>query len=216
MFGGMIAPMDRRSLLAGSFAAAATGAAMLAAPRVVFAQAAPPLWQREVLAIAQAQVARASDALWRHDKVGIADFGLHSALRRFHICNLEDGTISSLHVTHGLGSDRNNNGYLDLFSNVAGSLATSRGAYVTQEWYEGRYGTSMRLGGLDASNHNAFDRAIVVHGADYATPAHVARWGQLGRSHGCLAFGPDALREAMGQLWGGRLIYAEALRISPA
>lgn len=203
--------MDRRRLLAGSAAAAAT----LAAPRVLFAQAAPPLWQREILAIARREVARVGDALWQHDRAGIADFGLHSALRRFHIVNLEDGAIRSLHVTHGLGSDRNNNGYLDLFSNVEGSLSTSRGAYVTQEKYVGRYGNSMRLGGLDPSNFNAFDRAIVVHGAQYATPAHVERWGQLGRSHGCLAFGPKALQLALEQLNGGRLIYAEALRIVP-
>ena len=72
----------------------------------------------------------------------------------------------------------------------------------------------MRLGGLDPSNFNAFDRAIVVHGASYATPEHIARWGQLGRSHGCLAFGPAALGEAMGQLQGGRLIFADALRIA--
>jgi len=205
-----ILPMNRRRLLAGSL----TAAASLAAPRTVFAQPARPLWQREILAIAQREVARVRDELWQHDLAGIADFGLHSSLRRFHIVNLEDGAIRSLHVTHGLGSDRNNNGYLDKFSNVEGSLATSRGAYVTQENYAGRYGASMRLGGLDPSNFNAFDRAIVIHGASYATPEHVARWGQLGRSHGCLAFGPEGLREAMGMLGGGRLIFADALRIA--
>ncbi len=203
--------MHRRQLLAGSLIAASA----LAAPRALFAQAAPPAWQRDILAIAQSQVERVRGELERHDLAGIADFGLHSALRRFHIVNLESGLVRSLHVTHGLGSDRNNNGYLDKFSNVEGSLATSRGAYVTQEWYEGRYGPSMRLGGLDPSNFNAFERAIVVHGASYATPEHAAQWGQLGRSHGCLAFGPEALRDAMGMLWGGRLIFADALRIAP-
>lgn len=202
--------MERRQILTGTLAAAAC----VAAPKRVFAQAAAPQWQREILAVAQREVERVREDLWRHDRVGIADFGLHSAQRRFHIINLEDGAIRSLHVTHGLGSDRNNNGYLDRFSNVEGSLATSRGAYISQEWYTGRYGRSMRLGGLDPSNHNAFDRAIVVHGANYATPAHVQRYGQLGRSHGCLAFGPEALREMMGQLWGGRLIFADALRIA--
>ena len=207
----MLARMDRRQLMTGTLAAATS----LAMPRRVFAEAPPPRWEREVLGVAREQMERVREELWRHDRVGIADFGLHSALRRFHLCNLEDGTIRSLHVTHGLGSDRNNNGYLDKFSNVEGSLCTSRGAYVTWEWYTGRYGRSMRLGGLDNSNRNAFERAIVIHGADYATPAHVERFGQLGRSHGCLAFGPEGLREVLGQLWGGRLIYADALRIAP-
>ena len=119
----------------------------------------------------------------------------------------------SFFVTHGTGSDPEHDGWLNAYSNIEGSNMTSRGAYVTWEWYKGRYGTSIRLGGLDQSNFNALPRAIVMHAADYATETHVERWGRLGRSNGCFAMGPGDFREALWNLSGGRLLYADSLGI---
>jgi predicted secreted protein len=199
----------RRQLLA----AAAGSAAALALPRPVFAQAAASPRDQRLLEIAREQVARAGDVLWRRDIAAIADFGLHSSQRRFHFANLENGTVRSFFVTHGKGSDPEHDGWLNDYSNVEGSLMTSRGAYITWEWYKGRYGTSIRLGGLEPSNSNALPRAIVMHSADYATAAHVAQWGRLGRSDGCFAMAPDDFREALWNLSGGRLLYADSLGI---
>lgn len=204
--------MHRRHFIAGSLA---TGAA-LTFPSRIFAQAGPVPQSRRLLEIAQAQVARAGEALWRRDLVGIADYGLHSAMPRFHFVNLESGAVDSMLVTHGSGSDPEHDGWLNGFSNLENSWATSRGAYITWEWYEGRYGTSVRLGGLDADNSNAFPRAIVMHQASYASPEHAAKWGRLGRSNGCFAFGPEVFSEAMLRLAGGRLIYADVLGIGAA
>ncbi len=204
-----IAGMNRRELLSTTLAAGAA----FAAPRRVFAQAAPDPRTRRLLDIAAREVARAGTALWHRDTVGIADFGLHSSQPRFHLVNMEAGTVRSVLVTHGSGSDPEHDGWLNGFSNLEDSWATSRGAYATWEWYEGRYGTSVRLGGLDADNSNALMRAIVLHSASYATQDHVARWGRLGRSNGCPAFGPDAFREVLYRLSGGRLIFADALGI---
>ena len=149
--------------------------------------------------------------LWRRDIAAVADFGVASGLPRFHFANLENGTVRSFLVTHGKGSDPAHTGYLESFSNVPGSNATSRGAFITWEWYTGRYGTSIRLGGLDPDNSNALERAIVMHSAAYATPEHVARWGKLGRSDGCFAMGPGDFNEALWHLSGGRLLYADRL-----
>jgi hypothetical protein len=201
--------MDRRTFLT----AATTVAATLAVPLRVAAQAGPDLKTRRVLDIARDQVARADASLWRRDIAGIADFGVHSATPRFHIANLEGGTVRSLLVSHGSGSDPEHDGWLNDFSNLDGSWATSRGAYVSWEWYEGRYGTSMRLEGLEESNANAYPRAIVMHAANYATPNHVARWGRLGRSNGCFAIGPEEFSTALYLLGGGRLLYADRLGI---
>lgn len=201
--------MNRRELISTTLAAGAA----FAAPGRVFAQAAPDPRTRRLLDIAAREVARAGTALWHRDTVGIADFGLHSSQPRFHLVNMEAGTVRSVLVTHGSGSDPEHDGWLNGFSNLEDSWATSRGAYATWEWYEGRYGTSVRLGGLDADNSNALMRAIVLHSASYATDDHVARWGRLGRSNGCPAFGPEAFREVLYRLSGGRLIFADALGI---
>ena len=77
-----------------------------------------------------------------------------------------------------------------------------------------RYGTSIRLGGLDQTNSNTLDRAIVAHSAQYVTEAHVAKWGKCGRSNGCFAMGPEDFREALWHLSGGRLLYADRLGIT--
>ena len=201
--------MNRRQLLTSTLAAGAA----LAAPTRIFAQAAPDLRTRRLLDVAAREVARSGSALWKRDVVGIADFGVHSSMPRFHFVNLEAGTADSVLVSHGSGSDPEHDGWLNGFSNLHDSWATSRGAYITWEWYEGRFGTSVRLGGLDTTNDQAFPRAIVMHPAAYSTAAHAERWGRLGRSNGCFAFGPDVFPQALLRLAGGRLIYADTLGI---
>jgi len=207
----MTLQMNRRLFL--TTAAAATGAAALPA-RVAAQASGTSARDAAILDIARREIARAGDVLWRRDIAGIADFGVHSAVPRFHFADLENGTVRSFLVTHGTGSDPEHDGWLNDFSNVPGSNATSRGAYVSWEWYTGRYGTSIRLGGLDPDNSNALERYIVMHAAEYATPAHVERWGRLGRSNGCFAMDPQDFREALWHLSGGRLLYADRLGIS--
>lgn len=187
-------------------------AGSLALPAKLLAQASP-LSQRDrtLMQIASREVERAGNALWRKDIVGIADFGLPSSVPRFHFVNLERNEVKSFLVAHGTGSDPEHDGWLKSFSNEYGSNATSRGAYVTWEWYYGKFGTSMRLGGLDPDNSMAFERAIVIHSAWYAEPEMVGKWGKLGRSNGCFAFSSADLPHALLHLSGGRLIYADKL-----
>ncbi|MDE1467198.1 murein L,D-transpeptidase catalytic domain-containing protein [Aurantiacibacter sp. D1-12] len=201
--------MNRRQLLTSGIAASAA----IATPTRVFAQAGPDARTRRLLEIARREVERNAAALWHSDVVGIADFGLHSSLPRFHFVDLIAGRVNSALVSHGSGSDPEHDGWLNEYSNLHDSWATSRGAYITWEWYEGRYGTSVRMGGLDETNSNALPRAIVLHAADYATPAHVERWGRLGRSNGCPAFGTETFPEVLYRLSGGRLIFADTLGI---
>ncbi|HSG33507.1 MAG TPA: murein L,D-transpeptidase catalytic domain family protein [Sphingomonadaceae bacterium] len=201
---------SRRTILTSGLVALAASAL----PVRAFAQVASASPRdRAILEIARREIARAGDVIWRRDIAGIADFSAHSASNRFHFANLENGTVRSFLVAHGTGSDPEHTGYLQDFSNEIGSNATSRGAYITWEWYEGRYGTSIRLGSLDEDNSNTFERAIVMHAAEYATPAHVERWGRLGRSNGCFVMGPEDFREALWHLSGGRLLFADRLEL---
>lgn len=200
--------MKRRDILAGSLAA---GAAMAMPARVFASPTGNSKRDRALLKLAKRELERAGNVVWKNDIVGIADYGLHSAERRFHFVNLERDEVASYHVAHGTGSDPEHDGWLNRYSNVEGSNATSRGAYITWEWYVGKYGTSVRLGGLDSTNNNAFDRAIVMHRAQYAEPAHIDRWGRLGRSNGCFAMGEEQFKIALLNLSGGRLLYADSL-----
>jgi hypothetical protein len=199
--------MDRRTALTGMIASGA-----LALPARVFAQPYAITEQhRRVLDVAREQLERNRARLWRTDLVGVADFALPSSLPRLHFADLEKGEVRSFLVAHGKGSDPEHDGFLKTFSNVEGSLATSRGAYVTYEWYKGKYGTSIRLGGVDADNSNALDRAIVLHPAWYANEDMLEKWGKLGRSDGCFAMGEADFNEALWHLSGGRLLYADKL-----
>ncbi|MPS69787.1 MAG: murein L,D-transpeptidase catalytic domain family protein [Novosphingobium sp.] len=145
------------------------------------------------------------------DRIGIVDFSASSSQPRLHLVDLENRKVTSLHVAHGSGSDPAHTGWLQRFSNRPGSNASSEGAFLTSDYYFGAHGRSQRLVGLDPTNSNALERAIVVHGAWYAEPNMIGAHGKLGRSQGCLAVGDSLLNRAFDHLGEGRLIYAAKL-----
>lgn len=200
--------MKRRDLIKTGLA---SGAALALPAKLAAQPRRGSVRDRKLFEIAARELDRAGSAIWKRDIVGIADFGVHSANRRFHFVNLEREEVQSYHVSHGTGSDPEHDGWLNNYSNVEGSNATSKGAYVTWEWYVGRYGTSVRLGGLDPTNDAALRRYIVMHRAQYAEPSHIERWGRLGRSNGCFALGEEQFRIALLNLSGGRLLFADSL-----
>ena len=81
----------------------------------------------------------------------------------------------------------------------------------TTDYYQGKYGLSLRVTGLDYSNSNADARAIVIHNAWYAEDGMIPIHGQLGRSEGCFAMSRASQYQVMRRLAGGRMIYADKL-----
>jgi hypothetical protein len=190
---------------------AGAAAGLVTAARPVFATAAP--FQPQIDPRLKARALLALEAR-RHmvrktDVIGITDFSRPSREARFYIVDVASGRVSSHLVAHGRGSDPLHVGYLQMFSNESGSEATSRGGYITGDYYQGKYGYSMRLKGLDRSNSNAEPRAIVIHQAWYAEPQVVADHGKLGRSEGCFAFGASSHSEVLSRLGPGRFLYAD-------
>ena len=154
----------------------------------------------------------ANKRLLRHtDVVGITDFSKRSAEKRFYLLDTRSSRVSSHFVSHGRGSDPAHCGQLERFSNAYGSNASSAGAYLTGNYYHGKYGRSMKLKGLEHRNNNAEGRAIVVHSAWYAEPAVIHEHGKLGRSEGCFAMSYASLQEVLTRLGPGRLLYADKL-----
>lgn len=116
----------------------------------------------------------------------VIDFSRPSTEERLWVLDLQAGRVLFReHVSHGQGTGD------DLardFSNRPGSHQSSLGLFRTAETYRGKHGYSLRLDGLEPGiNDRARERAIVVHGADYAADDFIERNGRLGRSWGCPA-----------------------------
>lgn len=206
-------PVARRTML-GSLGAMVAGAALPARAEIFSPFGAMPQ-TFDPVAVAREQLARHGQSIALTDRVGVVDFGQPSRAPRFALVDMVKGAVQYFPVTHGRGSDPEHDGWLKNFSNRIGSLATSRGAYRTADYYWGANGSSMRLHGLEADNSNALDRAIVVHGAWYAEPTLISEQGKLGRSEGCFVFGADLLPEIMYKLGPGRLLVADRYTAPP-
>ncbi len=185
----------------------AARAAVAAQPAVRDTIVAPGV-NRQLMQRAMAALERHGSRIARHDRMAVADFSAGSSRPRFHLINLESGRVTSKLVAHGSGSDPAHTGYVQRFSNANGSNASCEGAFLTDDYYVGKHGRSQRLIGLDRTNDNALDRAIVVHAAWYANPDMISRRGMLGRSQGCFAVGERDLAEVFERLGPGRMIYA--------
>ena len=209
--------IDRRAIL-GAMAGAGALAAVPARtqlPDWIQQPAAPLPRPVDYLAVARKQLAMQGRNIPQTDRVGVVDFGLPSSRPRFALVDMIAGRVEMFPVTHGRGSDPQHDGWLKSFSNRMGSLATSRGAYRTSDYYWGANGSSMRLAGLEPDNYSADSRAIVVHGAWYADPALIATQGKLGRSEGCFVFGEELLPQILYKIGPGRLLFADRLSEMP-
>jgi hypothetical protein len=208
MGAGAVAALSASPLIAATTSDAPVTSAPLPVrtqPRVMV----DPVIDARLLARARASFDRHRSRLRNTDLVGITDFSQPSGSHRFFLLDTNTGRVTRHLVSHGRGSDPGHTGWLQRFSNEMGSNASSNGAYVTGDYYYGRYGRSLRLSGLDYSNSRAYERAIVVHSAWYAEPHVVQEHGRLGRSEGCFALSNASLQEVLARLGPGRFLYAD-------
>ncbi|WP_295900898.1 murein L,D-transpeptidase catalytic domain family protein [uncultured Bdellovibrio sp.] len=133
----------------------------------------------------------------------VIDFTQASNNKRMYVVDMKSGAVTRYLVAHGKGSDPSHTGMAKKFSNVEGSNMSSIGMYVTGGEYSGKHGRSMRLVGLEKTNDQAMDRAIVVHGAWYVDP----QYKPLGRSQGCPAVEEKYINTLVTQLKGGSVYY---------
>ena len=138
--------------------------------------------------------------------LSVIDYTQSSGSKRFYIIDMRTGSVERFLVAHGQGSDPDHDGYATIFSNKDGTHATSLGFFRTGNTYEGGNGYSLQLHGLSSTNSNAFDRAIVIHGASYVSTG--------GRSWGCPAVEMSVRTKLINTLKGGSLIYSYHERFS--
>lgn len=138
--------------------------------------------------------------------ITVCDFSIPSSEKRMWIIDLEKKKVLfHTYVAHGQGSG--NDGALT-FSNKESSHKSSLGFYVTDEIYDGEHGTSLRLMGMDEGfNDAAFDRGIVVHGADYVSDRFIDQRDRLGRSWGCPAVPTKLSLPIINAIKGGTCLF---------
>lgn len=139
--------------------------------------------------------------------ISIFDASRISSQPRLFLIHMPTGNVESYLVAHGRGSDTNHDGYAEKFSNTPNSNATSLGFYLTENTYYGENGLSLRLKGLEASNSNAYARAIVIHGADYVSPKIATTQNKIGRSFGCPAVEIKHAKALINKIRAGSILY---------
>lgn len=165
----------------------------------------------ELMSRAMAALDVHSHRITLRDRMYLVDFQKFSGDARMFEVDLISGRVTAFRTCHGRGSDPEHSGFARTFSNTPESYMSSVGAYATAgAGWGAQQGPNVLLDGLEYSNNMARDRAIIVHGADYADPEFLAREGKLGRSYGCFSTAHTdlpMLRERMGE---GRLLFAYA------
>ena len=145
--------------------------------------------------------------LIHNQKLTLVDYSAPSTKPRLWLFDMKTHTLLSKdYVTHGKNSgfDKTNS-----FSNKPGSRKSSLGTFLTSTSYNGKKGYSLHLRGLERGiNDNAERRAIVVHGANYATADFAKSHGRLGRSWGCFAVAKSHARSLINNIKGGSLLFA--------
>jgi hypothetical protein len=118
--------------------------------------------------------------------LSVVDFNLSSNKERFWVIDMSTKKL----LFHTLVAHGKNSGeeFAQNFSNSEGSYQSSLGFYLTGGTYDGKHGNSLKLVGLEKNiNDAAYNRGIVIHGADYVSKTFIEQYGRLGRSLGCPA-----------------------------
>lgn len=138
--------------------------------------------------------------------ISICDFSLPSSKKRLFVIDLDKyKVIFNTYVAHGMNSGA---AYANSFSNTPESNQSSPGFYETRTTYNGKNGYSLHLEGLEKGiNDNAYDRAIVMHGADYVSENFIQARGYLGRSWGCPAVPQNMVKPIVDRIKDGTCLF---------
>lgn len=135
--------------------------------------------------------------------ITIVDFSKRSNQQRFFLIDMVSGEVIKHWTTHGLNSDKNKDGFADSFGNVNGSGKSSLGFVRTAEVYSGKFKRSIRLDGLESSNSNIRQRAIVFHGWDGVKEEAKIQ----GLSWGCITLDWNVKDGVLDKIKEGSLMY---------
>lgn len=142
----------------------------------------------------------------KNNYLTIIDYSKPSNEKRFAVLNmntlkLEDYT----YVAHGKNTGAET---AVSFSNKLNSYKSSLGFYLTGKTYNGRYGYSLKLYGLEERfNSNAYTRGVVIHGAEASEPEYLKKFGFLGRTEGCPAVPKSLNKNIIEKIRNGSVVF---------
>jgi len=138
--------------------------------------------------------------------LSIIDFSLSANKKRLFIIDIKNQKLLFKElVAHGTKTGIE---YAKYFSNKRYSNQSSLGFYVTGHTYEGRNGFSLKLHGKEnAFNSNAFERGVVIHGANYVSEKFIKSNGRLGRSFGCPAVSAEKNKAIINTIKNGTCFF---------
>ena len=136
----------------------------------------------------------------------IIDYSKPSNEERFYVLDLnKKQLVYSTRVAHSKNSG------LEIpleFSDDPNSYQSSLGFFLTLGEYNGAYGYSLRLKGLEENiNANAESRAIVIHGGDIVNDEYIKKFGFAGRSLGCPVLPTALTKEIVNYIKQGRVLF---------
>jgi hypothetical protein len=165
----------------------------------------PPFWdgfspeignesadRTDVIQKAKKLAAMANKGGYNNEYAFLLDMSVKSNKYRFFIVNLKTMRIEkSALVAQGRGKQNLN---LDKeYSNTPGSNCSSLGVYKVGKSYNGDFGLSYRLHGLESSNSNALKRYIVLHAM--GTVPDMETNFPIWQSEGCPSVAPKVLEK---------------------
>jgi L,D-transpeptidase catalytic domain len=138
--------------------------------------------------------------------ISIVDFSQPSNQKRLFVLDLKNyKVLFNTLVAHGKNTGRE---WATAFSNQNESYKSSPGFYITKETYEGKNGYSLKLEGVERGiNDKAFERGIVMHGAEYVCNEYVNSQGYIGRSQGCPAVPVEINRPIINTIKNGTCLF---------
>lgn len=138
--------------------------------------------------------------------LSIVDFEQSSNNKRLWVIDLKNHKVLfNTLVAHGRNSGDE---FATSFSNTNSSYKSSLGFYVTGGTYVGKHGNSLKLYGVEKNiNDAAYERAIVMHGADYVSKEFAQNNGRIGRSLGCPAVPVELADDIIASITGGSCLF---------
>lgn len=142
----------------------------------------------------------------RTELLAIIDYSKPSSDKRFFLLDLANNEI--LYNTR-IAHSKNSGFEVPIkFSNDPNSFENSLGFYLTLDKYNGAYGPSLKIKGLEENiNSNAEERAIVIHGGDIANDSYFEIYGFLGRSLGCPVLPTNVVDNVISLIKNGTVIF---------